>query len=172
MNYLSLFSGVGGGDSGLQHLLGWTCKGYVEYESFCQKVLEQRIKDGLLDAAPIFGDIKQFIKERYAESYKGMVDAISAGFPCQPFSVAGRRRGADDERNMWPATLQVIQIVRPRFVYLENVPGLLASGYFQDILLGLYESGYDAKWRMLSAEDVGAPHRRQRFWIVAIPYAS
>ena len=91
MNYLSLFSGACGGDLGCQHLLGWNCKGYVEYEEYCQKVIRQRQKDGLLDAAPIFGDIRKFISEGYAESYKGMVDVVSGGWPCQPHSVAGKR---------------------------------------------------------------------------------
>ena len=81
ITYLSLFSGACGGDLGLQHLLGWKCKGYVEYDQYCQKVIKQRIKDGFLDAAPIFGDIQNFISGGFAEVYRDMVEAVSAGFP-------------------------------------------------------------------------------------------
>jgi len=179
MNYLSLFSGVGGGDLAFQHLLeGFRCVGYVEYEEYCQKVLKQRIKDGLLDAAPIFGDIKQFISEGYAESYQG-VDLITGGFPCQPFSVAGKQAGEDDPRNMWPQTIKCIRIIKPRYAFLENVPGLLSSksgldeitgrpiSYCATIFRDLAEAGYDARWTVLGADDVGARHRRKRLWVLA-----
>ena len=171
MNVLSLFTGAGGGELAFQHLLtGFRTVGYVEIEEYCQKILEQRIADGFLDAAPIFGDIRAFISEGYAEAYQGMVDVLSAGFPCQPFSVAGKRQGADDERNMWPATRDTIRAVRPRYAFLENVPGLLNSGYFSRILGDLHEIGYDARWTVLGARHVGAPHKRDRLWVVA--YAS
>jgi DNA (cytosine-5)-methyltransferase 1 len=166
VNELSLFSGGGGGLLGTK-LLGFKTIGYVEYEPYCQKVLKARIEDGILDAAPIFGDIRRFISEGYAASYTGMVDVLTAGFPCQPFSVAGKRKGADDERNMWPATIETIRIVQPRFAFMENVPGLLSSGYFGTVLRDLHESGYDARWCVLGADDCGAPHRRKRLWILA-----
>lgn len=166
LNELSLFTGAGGGLLGTK-LLGWTPIGYVENNEYCQKVIAQRIKDGFLEEAPVFGDIRAFISEGYAEAYQGMVDVVTAGFPCQPFSVAGKRKGEDDERNMWPATIEVIRLVRPRFAFLENVPGLINSGYFPTILGDLAESGHDARWRVLSAAEVGAPHKRDRLWIVA-----
>lgn len=169
MNYLSLFSGTCGGDLGFQHFLDWSCIGYVEWEDYCQRVINQRIEDGLIDEAPIYGDIQTFISEGYAKSYKGMADVITAGFPCQPFSAAGKRRGADDPRNMWPATLRTIEIVRPRYAFLENVWGLLSSGYFQVILRGLHEIGYNAKWTVLSAANCGARHKRERIWVMAYP---
>ena len=87
MKELSLFSGAGGGVLGTQ-LLGWETIGYVEYNEYCQRVIRQRIEDGYLDEAPIFSDVNAFISEGYADAYKGMVGVISAGFPCQPFSVA------------------------------------------------------------------------------------
>ena len=167
MDYLSLFTGAGGGDLAMQHLLGFRCRGYVEYEPYCQEVIKQRIADGVLDAAPIFGDIRAFVSEGYAESYQGMVDLITGGFPCQPFSVAGKRRGEDDPRNMWPQTIEAIRIVRPRYCFLENVPGLLVSGYFGTVLKDLHQARYDARWITLGADDVGAPHRRKRLWIMA-----
>ena len=165
MRYLSLFSGAGGGDLAEQHLLGMKCMGYVEYDDYCQKVIKQRIADGFLDTAPIFGDIRTFISDGYAESYKGMVDLITGGPPCQPFSVAGKSRGESDERNMWPATRRAIGIIRPRHVFLENVPGLLVHRYVRRIFGDLAQMGYDARWGIVGADDVGAPHRRKRLWI-------
>lgn len=166
MNELSLFTGAGGGLLGT-HLLGWVPVGYVEFNDYCQRVLAARIQDGYIPDAPIFGDIRAFISEGYAEAYQGMVDVITAGFPCQPFSVAGKRAGADDERNMWPATIECVRQIRPRYCYFENVPGLITSGYFEQILCDLSESGYSVRWRCLSAAEVGAPHKRDRLWIVA-----
>jgi len=184
MHELSLFSGAGGGLLGSK-LLGWRTIGYVERESYCQKVIVQRITDGFLDAAPVFGDIRRFIADGYAAAYSGLVDVVSAGFPCQPFSVAGKRQGGNDERNMWPSTKEVIRIVKPRYAYLENVPGLLGqpdsnSGewsldnepknnvrYFGTILSDLSKIGYHARWTVMGADDVGAPHRRKRLWVLA-----
>jgi DNA (cytosine-5)-methyltransferase 1 len=148
-------------------LLGWKVVGCVEWDDYCQRLLRQRMEDGLIETAPIFGDIRTFISEGYARRYRGMVDVVSAGFPCQPFSVAGKQAGEDDPRNMWPSTIECIRVVRPRYAFLENVPGLLNSGYFGRVLGDLAESGYDARWRVLGADDVGAPHRRKRLWILA-----
>ncbi len=163
---LSLFTGAGGGVLGSK-LLGWEAVGYVEWDKYCQEILAKRIEDGFLNKAPIFGDIDEFIKSGAAKKYAGFVDVVSAGFPCQPFSVAGKKRGQDDERNKWPQTLQCIRDVRPRYALLENVPGLLNSGYFGEILSSLAQSGFDARWTVLGADDVGAPHRRKRLWIKA-----
>lgn len=168
MRELSLFTGAGGRLLGTK-LLGWECIGYVESETYCQRVIEQRIADGVFDRAPIFNDIREFIESGAADQYKGIADVVSAGFPCQPFSVAGKREGTDDERNMWPQTIECIRRVRPRFALLENVPGLLTSGYFGTILGDLAEIGYSARWICLSAAEIGAPHRRNRLWILAYP---
>jgi DNA (cytosine-5)-methyltransferase 1 len=175
MRELSLFTGAGGGVLGTK-LLGWKSIGYVEFNEYCQRVIAQRIKDGIFDDAPIFGDIRSFISEGYADSYQGLVDVITAGFPCQPFSVAGKRAASDDPRNMWPQTMEVIRRVQPQFCFLENVPGLLSatvddeSGrsvqYFGAILRDLSEGGFDARWCVVSAADVGAPHLRKRLWVV------
>ena len=168
MNYLSLFSGVGGGDLAFQHLLeGFRCVGYVEYEEYCQKVIKQRIEDGLLDSAPIFGDIREFNSRGYAEAYKGMVDLITGGFPCQPFSVAGKRKGEYDPRNMWPQTINTIRMVRPPYAFLENVSGLLDSGYMSKIFSDLAEAGFNAKWTVLGTHHIGGLFKRDRLWILA-----
>ena len=165
MNELSLFTGAGGGLLG-SILLGWHPIGYVEWDDYCQRVIAARIKDGILPDAPIFGNIKTFISDWYAASYQGLVDVITGGFPCQPFSVAGKQKGADDERNMWPATAECIGIVRPRFVLLENVPGIRT--YLPVVVRDLRRLGYEvSRPLILGADDIGAPHRRKRVWIVA-----
>ena len=170
MKELSLFTGAGGGVLGTK-LLGWEAIGYVEYNEYCQRIIKQRIEDGCLEDAPIFSDVNAFISEGYADAYKGMVGVISAGFPCQPFSVAGKKAAKDDPRNCWPQTLDIIRRVRPRYCLLENVGGLLSRKhrYFETILKDLAESGYDAWWKVISAAEVGAPHKRDRLWIVAYP---
>lgn len=176
MNELSLFSGAGGGLLGTK-LLGFNHIGYVEHDEYCQRIIGQRIKDGLLDNAPIFNDVKSFID--IAHEYRGFTDVVTAGFPCQSHSLAGKRLAGEDDRNLWPETIEIIKRVRPKFCLLENVAGLLSSGggnvedetgrpvcgYFGDILRDISESGYDARWSLLGADDVGAMHRRKRLWI-------
>jgi DNA (cytosine-5)-methyltransferase 1 len=165
MNELSLFTGIGGGLLGTK-LLGWKAVGYVEWDKYCCRILEQRIKDEILDDAPVFNiDIREF-NQRIAAKYRGLAEVITAGFPCQPFSVAGKRRGDQDERNMWPATIECIRLVRPRHLLLENVPGLLTHEYVRRIYGDLAESGYHPKWRCLSAAEVGANHKRNRWFLV------
>jgi DNA (cytosine-5)-methyltransferase 1 len=173
MRELSLFSGAGGGLLGTK-LLGWECIGYVETNSYCQQVIRARIDDGIFDPAPIFGDVIEFSQpgggSPARKLYRGVTDVITAGFPCQPFSQSGARLGDDDPRNMWGATLAVINEVRPRFAFLENVSGLLSidnGRIFGRIIGDLGEIGYDCRWRILSAAEVGAPHKRDRLWIVA-----
>lgn len=166
MNELSLFTGAGGGLLGTK-LLGFRPIGYVEWDGYCQAIIAQRIKDGFLEEAPIFGDIRKFVESGAAREYRGFADVVTAGFPCQPFSVAGKQLAADDERNMWPATRDVIRVVRPRFAFLENVPGLLSSGYFSVVISDLAALGFDAEWGVFSAAGSGAPHLRERVWILA-----
>ena len=162
MKELSLFTGCGGGVYA-SLLLGHQLVGYVEYNEYCQKIIKQRIADGIFHDAPIFGDIREFD----GEPFRGSVDLVSGGVPCQPFSIAGRKKGANDERNMWPETIRVIKQVKPKEAFLENVPGLLHSGYFGTILNDLSQAGYDCKWITLSAGECGAPHKRERLWILA-----
>lgn len=168
MNGLSLFTGGGIGELAFKHIFpDYQTVGYVEWDKYCQSVIRARIADGVLDDAPIFGDIRHF-NAAYASLYAGKVDWLSGGFPCQPFSVAGRQLGEADERNMWPATRDAIRIIRPRYVFLENVSGLLVHQYIQRIFGDLAEMRYDCEWDIVGASDVGAPHRRKRLWIV--PY--
>jgi DNA (cytosine-5)-methyltransferase 1 len=166
MNELSLFTGAGGGILGT-HLLGWRPIGYVEWDDYCQRVLAARIADGLIPAAPIFGDVRQFVQSGAAEQYRGFADVVTAGFPCQGFSQAGYGLGANDPRNMWPATRDVVRVVRPRRVVLENVAALIACGYAAVVIANLAEMGFVGRWGCIPAAGVGATHLRDRIWIVA-----
>lgn len=160
MRELSLFTGAGGGLLG-SHLLGWTPIGYVEWNSYCQQVIAARIRDGFLPTAPIFGDIRAFISEGYAEAYQGMVDVITGGFSCQPFSSASRgRRVAID---VWPEMRTVIRIVKPKYVFAENVSESAISVAADD----LERIGYKTRYTNLSAADLGADHIRRRYWLLA-----
>lgn len=172
MKHLSLFSGAGLGEWAARYLLGWETVGYVEWNKYCQRVLRARIDDGSFCNAPIFSDIRAFISSGCAELYRGVADIITAGFPCQPFSAAGPMLGADDPRNMWPATAECLRLIRPRFALLENVPDLLTSGYYGRILGDLSEMGMDAIWGVFSACAAGAPHTRERLFILAYANSS
>ena len=120
------------------------------------------MRDGRLDSAPIFPDLREF----NGMAWRGSVDCVVGGFPCQPFSVAGNRRGADDPRNLWPEVDRVLREVRPQFAFLENVPGLLHGAYWGTILGDLAEGGFDVRWDCVPASAVGAPHQRDRLWIL------
>lgn len=160
---LSLFSGTGGGLLATQHLLKWRTVCYVEWDKYAVEVLKARIRDGYIHDAPIWDDAFTFD----GRPWTGLVDIVSAGFPCQPFSTAGKGLAEYDPRNGWPSTIRIIREVRPRIAWLENVPGLLAKPYFGTILGELAEEGYRVRWDCVSAQEVGAPHLRERLWIVA-----
>lgn len=153
MIFGSLFSGIGGLDLGLERA-GMECAWQVEIDPWCQRVLARH-----WPAVPRFGDIREV--ERLSP-----VDLICGGFPCQPVSLAGSRRGADDERWLWPEFARTIRLLRPRFVLVENVPGLASSG-MGEVLGDLASLGFDAEWESLPAAAFGAPHLRYRIFIVA-----
>jgi len=166
MYELALFAGAGGGCLA-SRLLGHRVVGYVENEPYAQEVLQARIADGCLDAAPIFGDIRAFVRYGWAERYRGRVDLVSGGFPCQDISNAGKRAGISGERSgLWKAMRDTVGLVRPRFVFIENVSALIARG-LDVVLADLAALGFDATWDLFRASDVGAPHRRERVFILA-----
>lgn len=168
LTYLSLFAGGGGGDVAMSLFLNMRCMGYVEWNPNCAKLLQQRIDDGHFCRAPIFNcDIREWIEQGYPEAYQGMVDVVTGGFPCQPFSAGGVRKAEGDERNMWPATKETIRIIQPKYALFENVSNLLTFPYIREIFRDLAKIGYNARWTMLSAKDVGAFHLRKRLWILA-----
>jgi len=160
---ISLFSGIGGLDLGVASVIPSRTICYVERDIACARVLAARASEGLLDEAPIYSDIRTFPTELFA----GRVDGIIGGFPCQPFSLAGKQKGSEDERNMWPDTIRVIREIRPRFAFLENVSALTSDRYFGTILADLAKAGYDAEWGCFTASEVGAPHKRERVFILA-----
>ena len=162
MNELALFAGAGGGILGGK-LLGWNTIAAVEIEEYPRKVLLQRQRDGILEPFPIWDDIKAFD----GRPWKGCVDIVSGGFPCQDISAAGKGAGIDGERSgLWGEMARVINEVRPRFTFVENSPMLTIRGLGR-VLGDLSEMGYDARWCVLGADDAGAPHRRKRIWILA-----
>ena len=161
---ISLFSGAGGLDLSAR----WTGRiktvCYVETEQYPVSVLKSRIREGHLDDAPIWDDVRTF----NGRPWRGLVDIIHGGFPCQDISNAGKGAGIKDgtRSGLWFQFLRIINEVRPTFVFVENVAALRRRGL--DIVLGnLSEAGYDARWTDLRASDVGAPHRRERIFIFA-----
>ncbi len=164
MNGMALCSGIGGLDLGLRLALGESYRTvvHVERDAFAASVLVARMEGQDLGLAPVWDDLATFD----GRPWRGVVDLISAGFPCQPFSVAGKRLGLADERWLWPEIDRIVRAVEPRFVFLENVPPLVRHG-LPAVLGTLAECGFDAEWDLFSAADVGAPHRRQRLFILA-----
>ena len=151
----SLFSGIGGFDLGLEragHEIIWQ----VENDPYCQKVLAKHWPD-----VPCHKDVHDVGAHNLEK-----VEVICGGFPCQPVSVAGKQLAQDDERWLWPQFAGIVGELRPRYVLVENVPGILVRG-LGDVLGDLAELGYDAEWGSVSAASVGAPHLRKRIFIVA-----
>jgi DNA (cytosine-5)-methyltransferase 1 len=162
MNELALFAGAGGGILGGK-LLGWRTVCAVEWEAYPASVLCARQNDGLLESFPIWDDVQTFD----GKPWRGIVDVVSGGFPCQDISAAGKGAGIDGERSgMWGEMARIIYEVRPRFVFVENSPMLTSRGLGR-VLGDLASMGFDARWGVLGAADIGANHQRDRIWIVA-----
>ena len=162
MNELALFAGAGGGILG-SHLMGWNTICAVERDAYAAQVLAQRQNDGILPPFPIWSDITSFD----GKPWRGIIDVISGGFPCQDISAAGKGAGIDGTRSgMWAEMARIIGEVRPRFVYVENSPMLVSRGLAR-VISDLAALGYDAQWARFSASNFGAPHERDRLWIVA-----
>lgn len=153
-----LFAGIGGFSLAFHATGQAQTAWFVERDLYCQQVLRKH-----WSTVPVYGDIYDCHDLPY-------VDVVTAGFPCQPFSVAGKREGEKDERYLVPEMFRVIQEVRPHVVLFENVPGftsIAAGNTFKQFLRALAESGYDAEWHHLAAADIGAPHKRERWFCVA-----
>jgi len=162
MNELALFAGAGGGILG-GHLLGWRTVCAVEWEQYPTCVLAARQNDGLLPSFPIWDDVQTFD----GKPWRGIVDVVSGGFPCQDISAAGKGAGIDGERSgMWGQMARIISEVRPQYAFIENSPMLTSRG-LERVLADLAQMGFDAEWGVLSAADVGANHIRERIWICA-----
>jgi DNA (cytosine-5)-methyltransferase 1 len=161
VNELALFAGAGGGILGGQ-LLGWRTVCAVEYDPYAAGVLLARQNDGLLPPFPIWDDVRTFD----GRPWRGRVDVVSGGFPCQDISAAGKGAGIDGERSgLLVQMARIIGEVRPRFAFVENSPMLTSRGL--GVVLGdLAALGFRCSWGVLGAADVGAPHLRERIWIV------
>jgi len=159
---LALFAGAGGGILGGK-LLGWRTVCAVEINAYAASVLIARQNDGCLEPFPVWDDVTTFDGTRW----RGRVDVVSGGFPCQDISVAGKGAGIDGERSgLWSEFARIIREVRPRFAFVENSPALAGRG-LDRVLGNLAEMGFDATWGVLGASDVGLPHYRKRIWILA-----
>ena len=156
---LHLFAGAGGGILGGM-LLGHTPVCAVELDAYCRKVLQARQADGWLPQFPIYEDVRKFD----GTAWRGRVDVVAGGFPCQPWSQAGKQKGADDPRHMWPQMARIVKEVQPRYVFAENVSLAALEEPWRD-LRGL---GYRVPPALcVAASDVGAPHIRKRWWLLA-----
>jgi len=164
MNELALFAGAGGGILGAK-LLGWRTVCAVEIDEYARSVLMARQDDGCLEPFPIWDDIKTFD----AQPWRGLVDVVSGGFPCQDISTAGKGSGIEGGRSgLWSHMARVISEVRPRYVLVENSPLLVSRG-LDVVLADLAAMGFDAEWGAIGADAVGLPHHRTRIWVVAYP---
>lgn len=163
MNVLGLCAGIGGLELGL-HLAepGSRPVVFIEQDAFCRGVLAAR-----WPGVPIWDDVLTFDPAPWA----GLVDVITAGFPCQPWSLAGEGKGVDDRRWIWPQIASIIRIVRPRYVFLENVPALISRGGLAHVLGSLADCRFNAAWGVYAAKDVGAAHIRKRVFVLGMAHA-
>ena len=157
MKHLALFNGIGGFQLAA-HWMGWVNIAHVEIDPFCNKVVAKHFPE-----SKCYLDIKEF----KGEQYNGTIDIISGGFPCQPFSVAGKQMGKDDDRNLWSKMFRVIREIHPAWVVGENVANLTNFLEFENTLLDLEAEGYEVQAFIIPASAVGAWHQRKRVWIVA-----
>ena len=167
MHGLALFAGGGGLELGLSLAIGTHYKtvAYVERECTSAAVLATNMERKWLHPAPIWDDVTTFTGDVVSPLVDN-IDIVTAGFPCQPWSAAGNRKGIEDDRWLWPIIFRLVREIRPRSIFLENVPGLLHGG-IEHVLGDLASVGFDAEWASVRASDVGAPHRRERVFILA-----
>jgi len=162
MNELALFAGAGGGILG-GLLLGWRTVCAVEFDEHARNVLVARQNDGCLEPFPIWDDVRTFD----GKPWRGIVDVVSGGFPCQDISSAGKGAGIDGERSgLWEEMRRIIGEIRPAFAFVENSPMLLVRG-IERVLGDLAEMGYDTRWGTIRADHAGLPHGRERIWIIS-----
>lgn len=160
MNVLSLFSGIGGLELGLERA-GMTTVGQVEIDEFCRRVLAKHWPE-----VPRHDDVRTAPAWWASEPVRPRADLVAGGFPCQGHSVAGKQRGTEDERWGWPWYRDVVAAVTPAWVLIENVPNLVRTGLL-DVLGDLAQLGFDAWWNRVPAAAMGAPHRRWRLFLIA-----
>ena len=165
LKILDLFSGLGGFSLGLERTGSFETIAFRDNDKYSKLVLQKHWK-----GVKIYNDVKEITKEKFIADGIQFPDVITGGFPCQPFSVAGKQAGTDDDRHLWPVMFRIIQEFTPRWVIGENVKGLvnLQDGMvFETVCTDLEGEGYEVRAFNIPAAGVGAPHRRERIWIVA-----
>lgn len=163
ITHIGLCAGYGGIELGLQRAIpNLRSIALCEVEAFAIANLVAKMEAGCVELAPIWPNLKTFPWE----SFRGCVDILTGGYPCQPFSAAGKRQGADDPRHLWPYIARGIRILQPRLCFFENVEGHISLG-LSDVIEDLAGMGYRTTWGIFSAEECGAPHRRKRVFILA-----
>lgn len=168
-NVLDLFAGIGTAQF-VNILLGgeWNILGHVDKSDWCCNLIRERIVQRVYQPAIVHCmDVREFIESGIIEAYKGVIDCITGGPPCQSFSAAGRGHGEKDTRNAFPELIECCSILRPRFVFMENSPNITNYDYFTRILGQFTSLGYDIRWDVFSAAGIGACHLRKRLWILA-----
>jgi DNA (cytosine-5)-methyltransferase 1 len=160
MKVLDLFSGIGGFSIGLEKA-GFETVAFCEIERYCQEVLRRHWPD-----TPIYDDVRSLTGEQLRADGIVRPDVIVGGYPCQPFSVAGKQRGAEDDRHLWPEVYRLVKEIRPTWGIFENVAGHITMG-LDEVLSDLEAEGYAARPFVIPACGVDAPHRRDRVWVVA-----
>ena len=166
LKLLDLFSGIGGFSYAAERIVGgYKTTQFVEIDPYCQSVLRKNFPN-----TPIHDDIKTFTAK------KGQFDVLTAGFPCQDLSVAGRQKGIGEgtRSGLFYEIIRLLGEIQPKFVLFENVRNLLShekGTTFQEILFQIAKSGYSAEWSVVSAKDLGACHKRERLWIIAYPFS-
>ncbi|MDP1634581.1 MAG: DNA cytosine methyltransferase [Gallionellaceae bacterium] len=167
MNELALFAG-GGGSILAAHLLGWRTRCAVEIDAGARQILLDRQRDGVLEHFPIWDDVRTFD----GTAWRGLIDVVTGGFPCQDISQCGKGAGIGGQRSgLWVEQKRIICEVRPKLIVVENSPMLTTRG-FGTVLGDLAEMGFDARWGVFRASAVGAAHHRARLYVVAHPHGS
>ena len=166
LKILDLFSGIGGFSVGLERTGYYETVAFCEIDKYCKLLLQKHWK-----GVKIYDDVKKITKEGFQADGIEFPDVITGGFPCQPFSVAGKQKGTSDDRHLWPEMFRIIQAFKPRFVIGENVRGIINiqdGVVFENVCTDLESEGYEVQPFIIPAAGVGAPHRRERVWIIAI----
>jgi DNA (cytosine-5)-methyltransferase 1 len=164
VKHLDLFSGIGGFALGLQKV-GFETVAFCDIEKYCQHLLKQK-----WNGVKIYNDVREITKEKFKADGIESPEIITGGFPCQPFSVAGSRKGTDDNRHLWPEMFRIIKEFKPRWIIGENVRGIVSIQdglVFETVCTDLESEGYEVQTFNIPAVGVGAPHKRERIWIVA-----
>lgn len=160
MNVLDLFSGIGGFSLGLERA-GMNTVAFCEIDPFATKVLRKHWPN-----VPIYDDVRTIDNAKLTADGINRIDVVTGGYPCQPFSLAGKRRGEEDHRHLWPSMLRIIKETRPTWVIGENVVGHITMG-LESVCLDLEAAGYSVQPFIIPAASIGARHLRYRIWIVA-----